>query len=333
MKHGVACVPIFDTDLFTDGKGPNLGNAQDVRLVYSLADPYPSHSLAGRRNYANPPYTNKELYSFFHKANQDFNLDPENTSFLIVVPKWENADWWFFTYSYTIVEEFPIGSKIFTCPAEQTFDTHKLVPAEEEGGDGRVYIAGTPWPVVVLHRDCNTPVRINDVVKLHLRLGHLGAKTLVHLIDADIDTGLQVHRDQLLHTDPLCRCTACKLAKATRPGPHRAREAAPPDDDIVPFSSWTADLCGPICPEGYNGSRYFNVMCCYDTNYTILVDISAKSCTLDSLQEGMDHITSRGIRDGMQGSLLHTDNGTESLQITPLVIRGYKRVIYNYTVL
>ena len=33
---------------------------------------------------------------------------------------------WHFTAKYTIVEEYPAGSRIFTAPAAQTYDTHHL---------------------------------------------------------------------------------------------------------------------------------------------------------------------------------------------------------------
>ena len=71
-------------------------STMDAELA-SLKDPYQRHSLAGLCNYANPVYTNKDLYKFFKKAEDDCNIDPKNTSFFVIVPHWPNSDWWHFT--------------------------------------------------------------------------------------------------------------------------------------------------------------------------------------------------------------------------------------------
>lgn len=307
----VSTEPIFDTDLFTDGKPYGEGNAQRARVCRSLLDPYQEHSLAGRNHYGNPPYNNRFLYELFHKAHDDFLLAPETTSFTFVVPKWENSEWWHFTFAYTIVEEYPPGSRIFTCPVEGTYDTHKLQPAEEEGGPGRVFIAGTPWPVVILHRDSCTPPRITDTVQLHLRLGHAGAKALVHLLDKGVNTGLNVRRDHLLHADPLCLCVPCKLAKARRPGPHRPTGRAAPEDTLVPFTHWTADTCGAIQPTAMNQSRYFVYTGCVDTCWGWVEDIASKTQALDALLTAMTWTKRLNIRADFKGTTLYTDNGTE----------------------
>lgn len=303
--------PIFDTDLFTDGKGLGNGNAHRARVCYSPADPYQSHSLAGRANYGNPPYTNKDLYELFQKANDDFLLAPTTTSFTFVVPKWPNADWWHFTFAYAIVEEYPAGSKIFTCPASETYDTHKLQLAEDEGGPDRVFISGTPWPVVILHRDHRTPARVTDAIELHMRMGHIGGKALVHLIDNEVPTGLNVARHHLIHADPLCACGPCKLAKATRPGPHRPTGRTAPNDELIPFTNWSSDTCGPLQTPAYNSSRYFVYSLCIDSCWAFLEDITSKTQTLDALQTAMTSTSRLGIRADFRGTTLYTDNGTE----------------------
>jgi hypothetical protein len=154
-----------------------------VRTAYSLKDPYQKYSLAGLCNYANPVYTNKDLYEFFKKAEDDFNIDPKNTSFFVIVPlHWPNSDWWDFTRHYRVIKVYPKGSLIFTCPAAGVYDINQLKPAGDEGGPDRYFISGTPWPVYAIHRDFNTPVTIDDPVKLHLRLGHLSTRYLIKLI-------------------------------------------------------------------------------------------------------------------------------------------------------
>ena len=96
-------------------------SAMDAELA-SLKDPYQRHSLAGLCNYANPVYTNKDLYEFFKKAEDDFNIDPKNKSFFVIVPHWPNSDWWHFTRHFRVIKVYPKGSLIFTCPAAGVYD-------------------------------------------------------------------------------------------------------------------------------------------------------------------------------------------------------------------
>eukprot|EP00976_Prorocentrum_cordatum_P056354 1137064-Prorocentrum_minimum.AAC.1 len=110
---------------------------------------------------------------------------------------------------------------------------------------------------------------------LHLRFGHLGAPHLIHLsIYSGVVTGLQPSRQQLLMADPLCSCAPCRLAKASRPGPHPARDPATSghDSTVLRLSS---DLIGPVEPRGYDGTRYligFTIL-----NYSISKAFSLKS--------------------------------------------------------
>ena len=110
---------------------------------------------------------------------------------------------------------------------------------------------------------------------LHLRFGHLGAEHLLHVLDSGVDTGLQPCRQQLLMVDPLCGCTPCRLAKASRPGPHPARDRCTTngrDNDILRL---TSDLIGPVEPRGYDGTRYligFTIL-----NYSLSKIFSLKS--------------------------------------------------------
>ena len=148
------------------------------------------------------------------------------------------------------------GANIFTTPREGTYNQAQLQPADASEGPDRVHIQGTPWPVSVLFRDLHTLPLIDDNMLLHLRFGHLGAQHLLHLLDSGVDTGLQPSRQQLLMADPLCGCTPCRLAKASRPGPHPARDRCTTngqDSNILRLSS---DLIGPVEPRGYDGTRY-----------------------------------------------------------------------------
>jgi hypothetical protein len=84
-------------------------------------------------------YTNKDLYEFFKKAEDDFNIDPKNTSFFGIVPHWPNSDWWHFTRHYRVIKVYPKGSLIVTCPAAGVMnDISQLKPAGDVGGPDRV---------------------------------------------------------------------------------------------------------------------------------------------------------------------------------------------------
>ena len=82
----------FDVDLFTDGKGPVLGNAQEENY-YSEDDPAENYDWVGKSFYGNPIYKSQSLRKTLEKANSDFLKDPENTSFLFIMPYLPQADW------------------------------------------------------------------------------------------------------------------------------------------------------------------------------------------------------------------------------------------------
>eukprot|EP00959_Pyramimonas_sp_CCMP1952_P447429 9368709-Pyramimonas_sp.AAC.1 len=74
--------------------------------------------------------------------------------------------------------------------------------------------------------------------------------------------------------DPLCGCAPCRLAKASRPGPHPDRDPATNghDSNILRL---TSDLIGPVEPRGYDGTRYligFTIL-----NYSLSTAFSLKS--------------------------------------------------------
>jgi hypothetical protein len=294
----------FDTDTHTDGLGPGKGNAQDVREVYSLSDPYQRHSFAGKFIYSCPVFTQAAIEEYLKKANEDFSLDPENTAILVILPYLPTATWWHRTRYFRELHRYPANSRIFTCPAAGTYNTEDLEPAGEEGGPGRVFIGGTPWPVTVLYRDKHTCVRIDDPVKLHLRLGHLSAPYLAKVVDKGINTGLDVKKEHLTAHDEICHCESCILAKAKKPGPHRAIPVTQrPDGNFVRV---TSDLRGPINPISVDGMRYLIHFTDIKTEWTCMYAIKTKNEAVQRFKEFRAHLRQHG--DLPKEMIIHVDN-------------------------
>ena len=139
----------------------------------------------------------------------DFKQDPENTVFVLVVPKWETANWYVdFVKYFDVVKEWPKGTELFSIPYRSHFDplVTKMTP------EGRVVVDGVPWPVVVLYKDSNTTTTIDSKLLAHMRFGHYGPQKLTDLHKTGASLGLTY--DTTRH---FLDCEACRLAKATRP--------------------------------------------------------------------------------------------------------------------
>ena len=97
----------------TGGIGPNLGNAQDVREIYSATDSYENHSTAGKAKYGNQVCTNKFMNKCMVHCDNNVSLDPEHTSYLVILSHITRADWFVHTRNYREFNRYPEGSKIF----------------------------------------------------------------------------------------------------------------------------------------------------------------------------------------------------------------------------
>ena len=295
----------WQIDAFTDGVGPGAGNAQAVsESVCSKERPFQERSFAGMYVYGCPVFKERVIDEFLSKCNEDFLIDPANTAVLTILPYLPSASWWHRTRFYREVVRYPAGARIFTCPAAGTYDTEQLEPAGDEGGPDRVFISGTPWPVVMLFRDQHTPVRIDDPVKLHLRLGHLSAPYLTKVVDKGIETGLNVKREHLTAHAEICHCSSCNLAKAKKPGPHpRTSLSSRPEAN---FARVTSDLRGPISPTSIDGFNYLVHFTCIKTEWTAMYCIKAKKDATQRFREFRAHLRHHGDLPAHQ--ILHVDN-------------------------
>ena len=137
----------FDTELFRNANNALLDTG------YDESDNAFRHLWASSCFYGNPVYEERFIHLMFEKALTDFKVDPKNTKFMFIVPKWDNSSWWHYTKYFTLAKEYPKGSVIFTAPKAGTYRTHLLKEAGEEGGADRVFIQGTSWPVCVFYKD------------------------------------------------------------------------------------------------------------------------------------------------------------------------------------
>ena len=169
----------FQLELFKSDTN-NLLPANGVTDSFDL-------SWYGKIIYGNPVFLNKFIYRTLEKAVTDFKQDPENTVFVLVVPKWETANWYVdFVKYFDIVKEWPKGRELFSIPYRSHFDPHvtKMTP------EGRVVVDGVPWPVVVLYKDSNTTTTIDSKILAHMRFGHYGPHKLADLHKTTASLGL-----------------------------------------------------------------------------------------------------------------------------------------------
>ena len=148
---------------------------------------------------------------------------------------------------------------------------------------------------------------------LHLRFGHLGAQHLLHLLDSGVDTGLQPSRQQLLMADPLCGCTPCRLAKASRPGPHPARDRCTTngrDSNILRLSS---DLIGPVEPRGYDGTRYLIGFTILNYSLSKTFSLKSKDQALEKFIKFINWLDMQDFKDKHTTRRLHLDNDNNFL--------------------
>eukprot|EP00959_Pyramimonas_sp_CCMP1952_P119194 2491915-Pyramimonas_sp.AAC.1 len=108
--------------------------------AWSLADDAhkPGRLWTGKSFWLNPPYEATAIENMFAKCHRDFAVDPDHTSYLIVVPYLTSSSW-YKTYAmyYEHVKVYPKDTVLFSVRSEDTFNTHTLTPVGEHGGPGR----------------------------------------------------------------------------------------------------------------------------------------------------------------------------------------------------
>ena len=238
----------------------------------------------------------------FSKALADFDTDPTGTKFMFVLPKWESSNWWHFTKYFELIKEYPTGSKIFTAPKHGTYRTEELEEAGEEGGEDRVFIQGTKWPVCIFYKDVHTVTTITDNLLFHLRMGHPGKAVVEHVINHNIKTGLKLDKDSI---EP-AHCSACKIAKATKPVVYPTTL----DHQYELFEFILSDIHGPVAPTSTEGYRYIIAFTCYTSRYSKPYFLKTRDEALDAFILFISDVTQMGFTI-KQIVMIRTDNALE----------------------
>ena len=106
--------------------GDNItGNAMEPG-GWSLADDAHKQSAWQIFVWLNPPYEATAIESMFAKCHCDFTVDPDHTSYLIVVPYLTTSSWYKTYYGkyYEHVKVYPKDTILFSIKVEGTFNTN-----------------------------------------------------------------------------------------------------------------------------------------------------------------------------------------------------------------
>ncbi|KAK3289267.1 hypothetical protein CYMTET_3290 [Cymbomonas tetramitiformis] len=197
---------------------------RQVNEYYSLVNSVFLHCLTGRSLWGNPPYDDAFIERLLTKVLIDFPKDPVNTKFLLVLPYKPNAAWWSLTTKFEELHIYSKGSVIFSARTDQCYNVSELVESEP----GRVFIQGTPWPVVVLYLDQFVVPRVDAKVVAHIRLGHTCDKHVEVMDLQGLDLG--VNSEELRSSSVLScsvNCMACQVAAPKRPSQTTDRGRVP----------------------------------------------------------------------------------------------------------
>jgi hypothetical protein len=295
----------FDVDVFS-----NDGNAQ---CKENYTDAF-SHSWMGKHFWFNPPFEEHELVvSMFSKIVVSHVRKPGISSYTVCVPEWPTAPWWVTNNAdaakFERVRTFPTGSLLFTAPPV------------DGGGDQRVPLGPTRWPVVILHlaAELVPVVQASQDVLAHVRLGHCGSHIVPAILDAGTDIGLKLNANARRTAQIISQqCEPCRVAKATRPqAPPTGREGS---DE--PFATLFVDCHGPMS-LGVEGSVYVLGLVDDHSDWALLrpvrsrkavVLVAAVECAFDEVCRIMQ---AAGKADGGAESrtfkVIQTDNALEFL--------------------
>ncbi|KAK3280862.1 hypothetical protein CYMTET_11316 [Cymbomonas tetramitiformis] len=257
---------------------------------------------AGRHCYGNPPFDHDIILQCLQKALTDFDRDPSNTKFMFVLPKWVTASWWSLISRFDIIHEYPAGAKIFSAPRESCYNVANLEPC----GEDRVWIEDTKWPVVVLFKDSHTTEQLDIKLLQHVRLGHIGDKSVDHMFAQNIPMSIsesQYSGSPVQHCPE--RCIACRLTKAIRPSVKpTGRELSKELGNLV----WS-DTCGPFRTSA-GGYRWFVLFVDDSTTWICIFFLKLKSDYLKAFKLYLEEVKRLGSTMDLSSEyhmVLHTD--------------------------
>ena len=283
----------YDVDCFTDGLGPVRGNSH-CPAYFSRDDPVESHVLAGKSFYASPPFETNAICSLLTKMVKDFEVDPENTSYLVILPVKRGAPWWPLTSYFQEVKVWPKGSELFTYHGRNLHTLQELRPAGSEGGPGRYFLSGAPWEVVALFKNKFTPVKMDDYHLLHCRFGHSSPKVMQKLLEMNPTAGKGLDAKVFATLRVPHKCATCVLCNMPRPGSFKMASKEYRKDWPI-FSYVVTDIKVMSLPS-CNGHLYILQFSCGKSKFTKLYFMQSKTEVAIHLRDFIAWCTRHGFK-------------------------------------
>ena len=303
-KHAIARFPAnkVTTDVFTDGLGPVLGNSHAEKF-YSESDSGFGHLWAKGSFLLNPPFFNDVILRTLQKVLKDFAESPSDSHYLLIVPDMPGATWYGLLSYFEILEIYPQGTMLFSCPAKGAYDKEKLVPAGDEGGPDRFFIRETHFPVVVAYKGPLTPSPINPYTLAHARFAHMNTRDMAKMVRKGVDFGLQLDANMVASHLPPHACGICNLSKTTQPTFSSADQTYL--NEAAPFGIVVADIAGPISPPSPNGMRSVVAFTALPVKWRFSVAMTRKVDVLEAFVRFCAFVRSLGHE--VKGMVLQTD--------------------------
>ena len=196
----------FDIELFASNENHHLDT------FYTEKDSAWDKQWVDKNFYGNCPYENDTIYRMLEKSLKDFEEgmlgNKVMSSYTFIVPNWPTATWYktFMPY-FEVIQTIPKGTEnVFTRPRRGNSDIESA-----PGDPGRVHAPPIQWEVLVIHRDRHTKLKMTDLYKLHLQLGHANI-TKLRMAQSAYDI---THCKTIKSTDKIV-CPACLISKFTR---------------------------------------------------------------------------------------------------------------------
>jgi transposase InsO family protein len=147
---------------------------------------------------------------------------------------------------------------LFSAPFNSDLNPSECVQTK----DGRVLVGPTRWETLIIYKDCNTVTKIDEVMNLHIQLGHRSASYLKYLVKQD--TNLQAKIKDIRKLDHPIYCQVCNAAKSQttkrrRECPHATRFGESWHADFKIYSLPSSE--GHTCILGFidSYSRYAKI--------------------------------------------------------------------------
>ena len=261
-------------------------------------------TLCGRAFIVSPLFAcNETIKELLLKMDTDFDKNPNDTKFLLFVPKIKNASWWHFICNYETLDTLSKNDGLF-----------------EDG-------SGIPHPILVMYRDINTPTRINPLVLLHLRFMHFSTPYIVDLWRKGVNLGVDLN-DDIVEMSENYFCKSCKVRM-------QLQHVAASEQDFSnyePFEFVCMDGTGPLPVESIHGNYYIWAIMCLKTRWVELYYSRNKdqSTVFVIFNEFLDYLDTRSkvIKNITMTKRLLTDLGGEFANKS-MVTLCQKRKIYH----